>query len=114
MKTKVYFISCILVCRALLTGTMAFRGESSTNDIIIIRATQDMTEKESRICVFRGNAQMEKTQLGKSQRNEEDNNYDKITTAIKKYGQMGYEVTNAFEVADGSKTLLSTFVLTKK
>jgi len=113
MKTKIYLFGCVVLCLVLSAGIMSSRGGSAAKDIIIIRATQDMLEKDSRICVFRGNAQIEKLQLGKWQRNEEDNNYDKITTAIKKYGQMGYEVTNAFEVADGSKTLLSTFILEK-
>ena len=102
------------MCFVLLAGIMAFRSDNPKGDTIIIRATQDMSEKDSRICVFKGNLQIEKSPLGKWQDNEEDKNYDKIISAVRKYCDTGYEVTSAFETADGSKTLYSTFVLTKK
>jgi hypothetical protein len=113
MKQMSIAITSVIACLLLFSGITAFRSENKT-DTIIIRATQDLSEKDSRICVFKGNGLIDRQPLGKKQDKEEDGNYDKITSTVKKYCDNGYEVTNAFEIASGSNTIYSTFVLTKK
>jgi hypothetical protein len=114
MKKQNLTIVSVITGIIILTIITAFRSDSSSGDTIIIRATQDMTEKDSRICVFKGNGQIERLPIGKKQDKEEDNNYDKITSTVRKYCASGYEVTTAFETPSGSNTIYSTFVLTKK
>jgi hypothetical protein len=116
MKNNQNILTKIVVCIILFMGIMAFNTQDSKLDTIMIRSTQIAVGggNKSFIRVYKGNGEIERIQLEKWKLDEEEKNYDKIISAVRKYEEMGYQTISSSEVMFGVNGFVNTFILTKK